>query len=56
MLEKEKVDRDSLLTLLLRKVDKKTNDQFLHLLVNDMPAAKDQINKQFGSIRIAPQK
>lgn len=53
-LEKEKVDRDSLLTLLLRKVDKKSNDQLLHLLVNDFDAAKNQINKQMGSIRIYP--
>ena len=44
-LEREKVDRDSLLTLLLRKVDKKSNDSLLHLLVNDFDAAKQQINK-----------
>ena len=43
-LEKEKVDRDSLLTLLLRKVDKKANDQLLYLLVNDFEAAREQIN------------
>ena len=44
-LEKEKVDSDSLLTLLRRKVDKKVNDQLLYLLVNDFEAARDQINK-----------
>jgi len=53
-LEKDKADRDALIQLLLRKVDKKTNDKFLHLLVNDYDAAKASMNKQFGSIRIKP--
>lgn len=48
------MDRDSLLALLLRKVDKKSNDSLLHLLVNDFEAAKQQINKQMGGIRIRP--
>jgi len=53
-LEREKIDRDSLMTLLLRKVDRKTNDQLLHLLVNDFDAARSQLNKQYGGIRIKP--
>ena len=45
-LEKEKVDSDSLIKLLLRKVDKKANDELLYLLVNDFEAAREQINKR----------
>ena len=52
-LQQDKVDRDALIQLLLRKVDRKSNDQFLHLLVNDFDAAKDQLNKQFNGIRIS---
>ena len=44
-LEREKIDRDSLMTLLLRKVDRKSNDQLLHLMVNDFDAARNQLNK-----------
>lgn len=52
-LEQDKVDRDFLITMLLKKVDKKQNESFLHLLVNDFGAARDHLNKQMGSIRIA---
>ena len=53
-LEREKMDRDAVIQLLLRKVDRRQNDQFLHLLVNDFDGAKAALNKQFGSIRIKP--
>ena len=35
-------------------MDKKSNDSLLHLLVNDFEAAKEQINKSMGGIRIKP--
>ena len=35
-------------------MDKKSNESFLHLLVNDFEAAKNQLNKSFGGIRIKP--
>ena len=45
-LEKEKIDRDAVLELLVRKVDRKSNDQLLNLIVNDIGAAKTFLKKQ----------
>ena len=55
-LEKERSDQALLIKKLKRRLENKVDKSFIHLLVNDPDAAREQINQQMGGIRISPRK
>ena len=47
-LELEKVSHDTMKERLRGKLDKKANNLFMHKLVNNMDAARNEINDKMG--------